>query len=77
MSFDGRRWSCNICSVNVLIPFEQGDVFRQQSTKWFGEGAKVLIPFEQGDVFRRNALFIISMEKDVLIPFEQGDVFRP
>ena len=39
-------------SSEVLIPFEQGDVFRRYGL--FGRLWQfVLIPFEQGDVFRQ------------------------
>ena len=40
--------------MNVSIPFEQGDVFRQNE-RWVKEMLKyVSIPFEQGDVFRQH-----------------------
>ena len=36
----------------VLIPFEQGDVFRRNALFIISMEKDVLIPFEQGDVFR-------------------------
>ena len=52
MSFDRTRISNSRIRKSVSIPFEQGDVFRQN---WRSQGVfvpEVSIPFEQGDVFR-------------------------
>ena len=41
-----------IDDIIVLIPFEQGDVFRLHNFLKVYSTSFVLIPFEQGDVFR-------------------------
>ena len=52
MSFDTKHADYDKGSESVLIPFEQGDVFRRVTLWLIQQIFKVLIPFEQGDVFR-------------------------
>ena len=52
MSFDGIFVVLLLIKGLVLIPFEQGDVFRRVTLWLIQQIFKVLIPFEQGDVFR-------------------------
>ena len=56
MSFDLKHYSYMLKSIKVSIPFEQGDVFRQELDDEVNQYFKVSIPFEQGDVFRRLLL---------------------
>ena len=53
MSFDRKSKRRRHCSLEVSIPFEQGDVFRHKKQRK-ALAFRVSIPFEQGDVFRHT-----------------------
>ena len=75
MSFDPANFKNFITTVNVSIPFDQGNVFRQNG--WtVSTLTTCLNPFRSGQCLSTGTTNYTGTGKIVSIPFDQGNVFR-
>ena len=60
----------------VLIPYQQGSLFRLNTAIPKLQQRGVLIPYQQGSLFRLMLSVLIIVSVVVLIPYQQGSLFR-
>ena len=55
----------------VLIPYQQGSLFRQELLEQLNATSTVLIPYQQGSLFRRKSIVVMTLARG-LNPLSAG-----